>query len=125
MLNSRLARGSDAGHCATMHLFDHHRFRASTWRVDAVSIWGAAIAAVATWVAGVIEGLGMAISLLLAFGVLPLAFVTILLVWQHKRVIETVRGWFSPPMEELPQPLEYMYDPQSLSEKRLSGNSVL
>ena len=54
----------------------------------------------------------MAISLLLAFGVLPLAFVTILLVWQHKRVIETVRGWFSPPMEELPQPLEYMYDPQ-------------
>lgn len=94
-------------------MFDHPRFRASTWRVDAVSIWGAAIVAVATGVAGIIEGFGMAISLLLAFGVLPLAFVTILLVWQHKRIIEAVKGWFRPPMEEPPQALEYMYDPQN------------
>lgn len=94
-------------------MFDHPRFRASTWRVDAVSIWIAAIASAISFVSGLIEGRGMAMSLLIAFGVLPLAFVTIVLIWRHKPIIEAVKGWFAPPpLEEHPKALEYMYDPE-------------
>ena len=68
-------------------MLKHPKFRASTWGVDAIIIWATAISTLATWIAALVEGYGMAISLLIAFAVFPLALLTMVLLRNYKKIV--------------------------------------
>ena len=76
-------------------MFDNQKFRTSTWRLDAVTLWGSAGFALFAGVVSLFEGKGMAVSMLLAAAALPLAFLTIVLLRHQKQIIAVTRQWFS------------------------------
>jgi hypothetical protein len=66
------------------------RFRRATWRADVIGIWGGLATTAFTAIRSLWEGWGVAVSLLFALAVFPLAFLTCVLLPFHRQIVERI-----------------------------------
>jgi hypothetical protein len=87
------------------------KLRLVTRGLDAILIWSSAVS-ILVGLVSFIEGLGAAISLLIALAILPLALISFVLLRHHKQVAAGIRSYFVSLGAGRPDQVNYMYDPQ-------------
>jgi hypothetical protein len=75
-------------------MYRNTKFRKATWGLDAVLIWGGAATGLLTGIIGLVEGWGMAVSLLIALAALPLAMLSIAIIRYRKQFANAVAHFF-------------------------------